>query len=108
MLGGGRGLEQRGRSKHGKIQVWAFAGAGGYRVRKGLQEEGKCRMCEEVEETMEHVWECEAGLRRRGSWDWQGWKMIGLNPLKQGSTACGGRGGGLKAKNETNSSNAIR
>ena len=38
---------------------------GGYRVRIGLQEEGKCRMCEEVEETMEHVWECEAGLRRR-------------------------------------------
>ena len=59
-------MEQRGRSKHGKIQVWAFAGVGGgYRVRIGLQEEGKCRMCEEVEETMEHVWECEAGLRRR-------------------------------------------
>ena len=29
MLGGGGVVEQRGRSKHGKIQVWAFAGVGG-------------------------------------------------------------------------------
>jgi hypothetical protein len=70
-----------------------------------------CRVQEKKkEETMEHVWECEAGLRRRRrrrrrrrELGLAGWKMRGLNPLKLGSIGCGGRGGGLnKAKNETN------
>ena len=38
---------------------------GAYRKRIGLEREGLCRRCEEVEETVEHVFVCEAGRGRR-------------------------------------------
>ena len=46
---------------------------GGYRKRVGLPGNGLCRMCGECLETVEHVWECDAGSMMR--------RMLGLNDV---------------------------
>jgi ribonuclease HI len=46
---------------------------GGYRLRVGLPGNGLCRMCGECLETVEHVWECDAGSMMR--------RMLGLNDV---------------------------
>ena len=48
---------------------------GAYRVRIGLEEEGSCRRCGAEPETIEHVWDCPAGLLKRR---WLGAEGVGV------------------------------
>jgi ribonuclease HI len=53
-----------------------------YRARIGLQEAGRCRRCEEEEETVEHVMECEAGLARRRELGLEGLNDVWGKPVQ--------------------------